>query len=104
MRLREACREKGLGGFRLQHGWCCEQRVFKISFNGFRKRGKRNGLRSFRRYGEQHNRRLVVKLRRRNDMFAEFRGCLLRIIDGIDAYLDRHGIGSVRDLVGTVEI
>ena len=31
-------------------------------------------------------------------------GCLLRIIDGIDAYLDRHGIGSVRDLVGTVEI
>ncbi|MBN2451817.1 MAG: dihydroorotate dehydrogenase [Lentisphaeria bacterium] len=30
-------------------------------------------------------------------------GCLVRIVDGISAYLDRHGIAGVRELVGRVE-
>ena len=29
-------------------------------------------------------------------------GCLVEIIDGIDAWLDRHGIANVNDIVGVM--
>ncbi|NLF17914.1 MAG: dihydroorotate dehydrogenase [Lentisphaerae bacterium] len=31
-------------------------------------------------------------------------GCLVRLIDGLDEYLERHGIARIADLVGAVEI